>query len=267
MNSKYLGLLAKLGKGTFHPGGPAFTHKVLAYNPPRPGSRVLDAGCGYGETSFYLASQYHCTVTGIDIQPAMIKEARKFAFQKESSGSTEFMVADITRLPFVQSYDMAIVESVLCFVSVERALHQLRRSLCPGGKIIMIEIVLRKELPASLWEKLQAFYGFHSLYTPGEMVKKMEEAGFTSVSHTTVNPFYASPVPPPFLGNTNMTIRQWLQMVKNNHVLQKCAPYIGYTSFHAVRPMDYYSNYPMYGYGMFPSPLYNGQPSFITKGI
>ena len=38
-------------------------------NPPEPGSRILEIGCGWGLTSIYCMKQFDCHVTGVDADP------------------------------------------------------------------------------------------------------------------------------------------------------------------------------------------------------
>jgi tocopherol O-methyltransferase len=41
----------------------------------KPGSDILDIGCGFGATSLYLAKQFNATVTGITISPVQVEMA------------------------------------------------------------------------------------------------------------------------------------------------------------------------------------------------
>ena len=51
-----------------HPEAMEHTNEIMAAAAPLgPGVRVLDLGCGYGSTARYLAANFGCEVTGVNI--------------------------------------------------------------------------------------------------------------------------------------------------------------------------------------------------------
>ena len=74
-----------------------FINKLLDHLKPLPGSLMLDIACGRGRHSRQLASKGF-NVTGIDLSPGSIKEAKK-----NESESLQFFVHDM-RLPFWINY-------------------------------------------------------------------------------------------------------------------------------------------------------------------
>jgi ubiquinone/menaquinone biosynthesis C-methylase UbiE len=67
----------------------AFADAVREEDDPR----VLDAGCGTGRMSRYLAGR-GCRVRGVDLSPAMVAQARR------THGDLSFVVGSLTDLPF-----------------------------------------------------------------------------------------------------------------------------------------------------------------------
>ena len=65
--------------------------------------RILDLGCGTGWTSRFLARAGY-TVTGVDIAPEAVAEARRLA-ASEGLDQVEFLVADYESLPGEGNYD------------------------------------------------------------------------------------------------------------------------------------------------------------------
>src|SRR5258708_6964258 len=57
----------------------------------KPGSRILDIGCGYGGSSLYLAKKYGASATGITISPVQVPMAREAA-AKDNLGGRFFLV-------------------------------------------------------------------------------------------------------------------------------------------------------------------------------
>ena len=72
--SIYLDFLSKFGVGGAHPGGIGLTKEIFKSERITPATRILDVGCGTGQSAAYLASKYGAIVTGIDINPVMVKK-------------------------------------------------------------------------------------------------------------------------------------------------------------------------------------------------
>lgn len=79
-----------------------FLDNVLEYLGPQPGDKMLDIGCGTGRHAIYLAEKGY-RVTGIDVVPENIEEAKKY-----SSSDLSFTVHDM-RDPFrTRDFDYAL---------------------------------------------------------------------------------------------------------------------------------------------------------------
>jgi cyclopropane fatty-acyl-phospholipid synthase-like methyltransferase len=62
-----------------NPGGVRGRDLLLAALNPRPGSRVLEIGCGTGHTAVHLARRWRCQVHAVDIAPEMVEATRRAA--------------------------------------------------------------------------------------------------------------------------------------------------------------------------------------------
>ena len=61
-----------------HPEAMEHTNEIMAAAAPLgPGVRVLDLGCGYGSTARYLAANFGCEVTGVNISEKELQLARE----------------------------------------------------------------------------------------------------------------------------------------------------------------------------------------------
>src|ERR1700676_2571094 len=58
----------------------------------KPGSQILDIGCGMGASSLYLAKTYNATVTGITISPVQVEMATAAAVRERID--VQFLVMD-----------------------------------------------------------------------------------------------------------------------------------------------------------------------------
>ncbi|MBL5792479.1 class I SAM-dependent methyltransferase [Bacillus sporothermodurans] len=77
MAYSYQDTLAYYGVGGAHPGGLSLTKQIFHNENITHTTKILDAGCGTGQTSAYLAEMYKCDVTALDIHPVMIEKAKK----------------------------------------------------------------------------------------------------------------------------------------------------------------------------------------------
>ena len=105
--------------------------------PPTPAS-LLDVGCGTGSLSLVMAALGH-DVTGIDLSPAMLTQARKKAAAAGLLISFEIMDAsspDLTQKRFAAVICRHLLWS---FPSPERVLRRWSTLLSPGGRLILIE--------------------------------------------------------------------------------------------------------------------------------
>lgn len=108
-----------------------------------PGSRVLDLGCGPGESAFGMIDRVPgLRVTGLDLSGSMIRCAK---LRQRSLGAraseVEFIEGDAVRLPFADaSFDAVVGHSFLYLVpDAMRVLREAARVLRPGGRVVFLE--------------------------------------------------------------------------------------------------------------------------------
>ena len=103
------------------------------------GRRVLDLGCGYGETAAWLALQ-GAMVEAIDISPEMVEVSRRLAVRVGVADRITFHVGPGEALRFADaSFDAAFGHDVLHHLDLERARNELLRVLRPGARAVFAE--------------------------------------------------------------------------------------------------------------------------------
>ena len=121
-----------------HPGGVEITKAAFDACALPKGVRVLDVGCGTGETAAYLASAYGFSVTGLDIAPSAIAAAKK------RYPAIEFLTGDGEALPFAShTFDCALLACTLSlFPDPAEAIHEAFCVLKNGGYLIIHDLYL-----------------------------------------------------------------------------------------------------------------------------
>lgn len=107
----------------------------------QPGTRVLDAGCGVGGSSLWLAQARDAIVVGITPVASQVARARRFAAMRKLGDQITFEQADYTNTPFPNaSFDVVWALESLCHAPAKAAFYrEAARLLRPGGRLVLAE--------------------------------------------------------------------------------------------------------------------------------
>ncbi len=122
--------------------------------------RVLDAGCGVGGTSIFLAEKYGCRSVGINVCEKHVAQAIQHARQRKTTPLPKFETCDFTKTSFSnESFDVILaIESVCHTPKKADFITEAFRLLKKGGRVVIAD-GFRTQKKVGLEEKklLQAY--------------------------------------------------------------------------------------------------------------
>lgn len=123
-----------------------FSEEALRWHEPGAGARVLDIGCGLGDTTLRLAELVGTEgeVVGIDAGERFIEHAREEAGSSDAA-NVDYVVGDAQVADLGEGFDLAFSRfGTMFFAGPVAALRNIRGALVPGGRLCMI--VWRRKL-------------------------------------------------------------------------------------------------------------------------
>ncbi|TKJ47321.1 arsenite S-adenosylmethyltransferase [Candidatus Aerophobetes bacterium Ae_b3a] len=167
---------ANLGLGCGNP---------IAFSSLKEGETVLDLGSGAGFDCFLAANEVgnKGRVIGVDMTAEMIERAKENG-RKSKYKNVEFRLGEIENLPVADSsIDIVISNCVINLSPDKRKVFlEVFRVLKPGGRLMISDIVLLKELPGYVKDSIEAYIGCLSgAIMRNEYLGAMQAAGFQKV--------------------------------------------------------------------------------------
>jgi SAM-dependent methyltransferase len=155
--------------------------------------RILDAGCGYGLWSFYMARNFPSfEITGIDVQEDAI-EFCNLVKEEQSLDNVQFHKLAFDELTYQNQFNilLSLFSLHYSYYNDVEILKLFVRALIPGGILILTVPIANSIKPRttdhpSLEVNTNSKYGIHvniddflDHYYPNELSKKLTQAGFT----------------------------------------------------------------------------------------
>ena len=149
------------------------------------GEVVLDLGSGAGFDCFLAANRVGKggKVIGVDMTPEMIDKARE-NLNRGNYDNVEFRLGEIENIPVADNSVDVIISNCVINLSPDkrRVFKEAFRVLKPGGRLMVSDIVLTKELPNFIKNSLEAYVGCLSgAIMQEEYLDVMREAGFREI--------------------------------------------------------------------------------------
>ena len=149
------------------------------------GEKVLDLGSGAGLDMFHAARGVGTSgkVIGVDMTQAMLDKAR-YGAQQLGLNNVEFRLGDIEDLPIeAESVDVIISNCVINLAPDKaKVFKEAYRVLRPGGRMMLSDIVLEKELPEEVRQDISYYAGcIGGAVLEEEYLQYIRNAGFVDV--------------------------------------------------------------------------------------
>lgn len=147
---------------------------------------ILDAGCGVGGTSIWIAENYGAKVIGITLSQKQVEAAREYVKNRELAHLVNFYIRDYcsTGFPNDSFTKILAIESVCHAEKKENFIKESFRILKPLGKLIIADFFIKEILDSKEKSIINKWcYGWEmpNLATKSEFKNKMESAGFKNV--------------------------------------------------------------------------------------
>jgi len=149
------------------------------------GEVVLDLGSGAGFDAFLAAKKVGKTgrVIGVDMTQEMIEKAMANA-KKGGYDNVEFQLGEIEKLPVENNTIDVIISNCVINLSPDKqsVFKEAFRVLKPGGRLMVSDLVLIKDLPDAIRGSVEAYVGCLAGATmKEEYLSYVDKAGFRDI--------------------------------------------------------------------------------------
>jgi SAM-dependent methyltransferase len=148
---------------------------------------ILDAGCGVGGASIWLAENSSAKYIGITISPLQVEKARKYAKNRGVDGRVSVSVMDFHKTDFHNdTFDYIFLIESSCYANVQELSREMYRILKPTGKLVIADYAPPR-MPQNDYEKKMVNYFCHGYKmsewrTKDELLSQLRGAGFQKLT-------------------------------------------------------------------------------------
>ncbi len=148
---------------------------------------VLDAGCGVGGTSLYIAKRFGVKVVGITLSEVQMKIAIKKTSEDKMENLVKFLKEDFAKTSFEDNSFTKVfgIESVCHAESKYDFLKEAYRLLTDGGKIVVVDAFLIRndfnEAEKKCYHEFLNGMALPNLETKNDFQYYMKKAGFKNI--------------------------------------------------------------------------------------
>lgn len=189
-----------LNYGFWEPGTKSLTeaftninNTIIAMSGITKENTLLDAGCGVGGASTYIANKVQCNTVGITLNEQQRKDAEQNAMAQGVETKCRFYLMNYCATTFEdQSFDLVYgLESICHATEKEDFLREAYRLLKPGGTLLVIDYFKEENLNErqhTLLHKWLHAWAIKDIDTVSAFCNKAAKVGFTSINKTLKTP-------------------------------------------------------------------------------
>ncbi len=149
------------------------------------GETVIDLGSGAGFDCFLASAKVGDSgkVIGIDMTAEMLEKARHNA-ATGGYKNVDFRLGEIEHLPVADATGDIIISNCVINLSTDKpqVFREAFRTLKPGGRLMVSDMVLQEELPDVVKNSIEAYAGcVAGAMLKDDYLKAVEQAGFTDI--------------------------------------------------------------------------------------
>jgi len=152
---------------------------------------VLDAGCGVGGSSIWLAQNIGCKVTGITLSARQAEQAKLHAREKGVEHLAEFREMNYAETDFLDaSFDVVWGCESVCYADDKnKFISEAFRLLKPGGRLVVADGFVTKftHNDRPVIRKWLEGWQVNHLVSPGRFSNQMQLEGFQDVNYRDIS--------------------------------------------------------------------------------
>jgi SAM-dependent methyltransferase len=150
-----------------------------------PTSHVLEVGCGSGRYALQVAEMVGCSLVGVDINEAGVRNGNQLADSRDLAERVFFEHCDVSKnLPFAdESFDAVFANDVLCHIPERPAvLCEAFRVLKPLGRFLFSDALVIGGMISHQEIATRSSIGYYVFSPPEHNELLMRRAGFHSIT-------------------------------------------------------------------------------------